>query len=172
MNLAQGRLEHVVLHIVCTTSVFDIIHWAIAHAHSCVCRWAQRSPNPAPVNSVWNNKGIWRVSPCVSRTRPVFALLLCIYIMSCWRSLCICYLQFWWVDLDFCDPICTEPYVVHILLWVIICICMFCYDVPCKHSTMDKVLNCFRLAPINSVRLRLVWFEAVGNLMITGQLCP
>ena len=37
MNWAQGRLEHVVLHCY-VTSVFDIIHWAIAHAHSCVCR--------------------------------------------------------------------------------------------------------------------------------------
>ena len=38
MNWAQGRLEYVVLHIVYMTSVFDIIHWAIAHTHSCVCR--------------------------------------------------------------------------------------------------------------------------------------
>jgi len=56
-NWAQGRLKYIVLNTVCVTSLFDIIHWAFAHAHSCVCSWAKGGPNPASVKFVWNNQG-------------------------------------------------------------------------------------------------------------------
>ena len=36
--LSRNMNWAIILHIVYMTSVFDIIHWAIAHAHSCVCR--------------------------------------------------------------------------------------------------------------------------------------
>ena len=40
---------------------------------------------------------------------------------------------------------------------------MVCYNVPCKHSSMDKVLNFASVWPLYSNELCLEWFEAVGN---------
>ena len=65
------------------TVIFDIIHWAIAHAHSCICRWAKGSPNPAPVKSARNNRSFGRVSlvprawdhPCPFTMNLCFVLL-------------------------------------------------------------------------------------------------
>ena len=49
---------------------------------------------------------------------------------------------------------------------------MACYDVPYKHSSMDKSFEIASVWPLNSVKIYLIWFKAVDNLVITGQLCP
>jgi len=123
VNWAQGRSEYIVLHIVCMF-LFDIIHWAIAHAHSCVCRWAKRGPDPAPVKSCGTTE-FWRVSPSVSRARLVFAFLLCyvIFVLLA-RTLHMYVYSFhgltWFLD----DPVCTELMLLYFCCELSMYICL------------------------------------------------
>ena len=73
------------------------------------------------------------------------------------------------------DPVCNEfcEFCETVLLmWVINVSEYGLFDVHISTALWTKFLNCFRLAPINSVKIHLVWSEAVGNLMITGWLRP
>ena len=139
MNWAKGHLMYNVPMYFLYLILFTRLPLTLIHVFVGEPREVQTQPQ-------WRLYGtteFWKVSLCVSRMRLAFAFVILFYVVTLAESL---YMSVYssWVDLVLDDPVCTELFDTLILLWVVNVYIYDLFDVPCKHSSKDKV---FKLLP-------------------------